>query len=170
METHTLNDSELRLIFHHVPFFSLTFFHEDLAIFKEHEGLRNPHISAIMFLKINGPSPMSRVARFLGLEKGSFTPIANRLLDWGYVSREADEQDKRKTLLVLTESGLEFARRARAERSQLFASQISRLSPTQRKQFFKSLLTIEELLITITGIQFTRPQSKFSPDCKGDHP
>lgn len=164
-----LNDCELRLIFHHLPFFSMTFFREDSAIFSEHEGLRNPHIHAVMYLKINGASPMSQVARFLGLEKGSFTPIANRLLDWGYLSRETDAADKRKILLALTDSGLEFARRVRQERSQMFAAQIGKLSPAERKQFFATMTKMEDLLIQINGGSFHSHKNKPHPDCKGDH-
>ncbi len=169
MAIQPLTDCELRQIFHHMRFFSMTFFNEDSAVFKDHEGLRNPHIHAVMYLKINGPSPMSQIARFLGLEKGSFTPIANRLTDWGYITRESDDTDKRKALLVLTESGLDFARRVREERSQMFTAQIAKLSAAERKQFFASMNKIEDLLAVINGDHFPGKYHKHSHDNKGDH-
>lgn len=155
-----LTDLEMRLIFHHIPHFTSTFFREDLAIFKKHNELRNTHVYAIMFLKINGPSPMSKVAQFLGLEKGSFTPIANRLINWGYIVRENDSFDKRKSLLVLTDSGREFAIEVRSARSHKFSDQVEKLSSAERKQFFSSLQRLQDLLESINGHSFTCSPSK----------
>lgn len=146
-----LSDRELKLIFHHIPFFSHTFFQDDPAVFREHEGMNQPHVHAVIFLKMNGPSAMSTVARFLDLEKGSFTPVANRLISWGYVTRELDCVDRRKSLLQLTDSGREFAARIRAVRSAHFTAQVGKLSSAQRKQFFASIAQIQQLLAKING-------------------
>ncbi len=146
-----LTDQELKLVFQHIPFFTRVFFQDDSTVFKDLQGINKPHIYAVIFLKMNGPSAMSNVARFLGLEKGSFTPIANRLLDWGFVTRELDHDDHRRVLLQLTDSGREFANRLRVERSEYFAAQIDKLSITQRKQFFKALAQIQQLLTKIHG-------------------
>jgi DNA-binding MarR family transcriptional regulator len=146
-----LTDQELKLVFHHIPFFSHVFFQDDSAVIREHEDMNKPHVHAVIYLKMNGPSAMSTVARFLNLEKGSFTPIANRLINWGYVTRELDHEDHRRFLLQLTDSGREFANRLRIERSEHFATQIDKLSSTQRKQFFAALAQIQQLLTKING-------------------
>jgi len=145
-----LTDQELKLVFHHIPFFTHVFL-DGSTVIREHEDMNKPHVHAIIYLKINGPSAMSTVARFLGLEKGSFTPIANRLIHWGYVTRELDQEDHRRFLLQLTDSGVEFANRIRRERSEHFAAQVDKLNGTQRKQFFAALAKIQQLLTKING-------------------
>ena len=144
-----LSDQELKTIFQHVPFFTRVFFEDNSTTLSDLKGINTPHIHAVIYLKLNGPSAMSTVARFLGLEKGSFTPIANRLLEWGFVTRELDDKDHRRFLLQLTDSGREFANRLRVERSGHFAAQIDKLSSSQRKQFFKALTQIQQLLVKI---------------------
>ena len=141
-----MNESELKMIFQLLPLFSRTFFRGSSAVLADHEGISRQHVHAVMFLRMNGPSPMSTVARFLDLEKGSFTPIANRLIEWGYVERQSDDSDRRKSLLQLTPSGKDFASRLQDERSRKFSSQLEKLSNAQRRQFFQTLDRLEALL------------------------
>ncbi|MDD2533826.1 MAG: MarR family transcriptional regulator [Eubacteriales bacterium] len=164
-----LTDLEIRLLFHHVPFFSATFFQEDANVFKEHDEIRHTHVHAVIYLKINGPSPMSKVAQLLGLEKGSFTPIANQLISWGYIEREIDPTDKRKSMLKLTESGCDFAIRVRAARSQMFSAQIDKLSTTERKQFFAAMQKMQDLLATINGNALNHPYANKAYHKHHDH-
>jgi DNA-binding MarR family transcriptional regulator len=141
-----LNESELKMIFQLIPLYSRTFFRGPLAMLADHDGISRQHIHAVVYLRMNGPSPMSTVARFLDLEKGSFTPIANRLTQWGYVERQSDDSDRRKSLLQLTASGREFASRLHQERSRKFSSQLEKLNNQQRRQFFQALDRLEDLL------------------------
>lgn len=85
------------------------FFKDFIHIYNAPAGFNDTHIKTLMTLKFTGPRPMSDISRQLLLEKGSFTPVANKLIKLGYVVKERSEEDKRVYLLSLTEAGLAFA-------------------------------------------------------------
>jgi len=142
-----LSEGEMKLVFQMIPAFSHAFFEGHGEAFGDLEGLNTTHVHAVVFMKIHGPSPMSAVARFLGLEKGSFTPIANRLLEWGFVTREVDPEDRRRQVLRLTDPGREFAERLRERRGARFREQVGKLTKAERRQFFQALERPEGLLV-----------------------
>jgi len=85
-------------------------------------GIRHGYIKALMFLKMEGPSLMSKISEKANLEKGSFTTVSNRLIDLGYVKKIQDPSDKRAFFLDLTEEGHELtARIARAHHAYISA-------------------------------------------------
>ena len=142
-----LSEREMKLVFHLIPAFSHAFFEGHGEAFGDLEGLYKTHAHAVVFLKIHGPSPMTAVARFLGLEKGSFTPIANRLIEWGFVTREVDPNDRRRQVLRLTDPGREFAELLRERRGARFREQVDKLTKTEKRQFFQALERLEGLLV-----------------------
>lgn len=161
-----LSEREMKLVFHLIPAFSQAFFEGHGESFGDLEGLNKTHVHAVVYLKIHGPSAMSTVARFLGLEKGSFTPIANRLLEWGFVTREVDPEDRRRQVLQLTDLGREFAERLRERRGARFREQVDKLSKMERRQFFQALERLEALLVKMNdgavtghGMHRTRPDA-----------
>lgn len=150
-----LSDQELKLIYHHGPLYMRTLFSDDSPLCRQHEGLNRSHIQAIVFLKMHGRAMMSALAAFLGLEKGSFTPVANRLLDWGYVEKVADPADKRKGFLQLTPAGHDFAQELEVDRIRIFEERLACLSRGERRAFFQHLDSLQELLIRMQGSQAT---------------
>jgi DNA-binding MarR family transcriptional regulator len=175
----SLTNEELKLIFHHIPLYSHTLFSADSPVFREHEGLNMTHIHAVVFLKINGQGMMSTIANFLSLEKGSFTPVANRLINWGYVVKVPDDQDKRKIFLQLTPEGLIFASRLKDEQVAIFEQAIGRLSRSEQKAFFQNLTRMNDLLMKMRGdqgghlpgpCQHHRPAGNRSADPGNTHP
>ena len=59
----------------------------------------------------------------LGVQAGSFSELAARLEERGYISREKDPADRRRILLRLTEAGRERAARdSRARDAELFCA------------------------------------------------
>lgn len=67
--------------------------------------LNSTHYRALLYLFRSGPSCMHDVGRQIGLEAGSFTPVADRLIEEGFVERLADPEDRRRLLLRLTDFG-----------------------------------------------------------------
>jgi len=164
-----LSEREMRLVFHLIPAFSHAFFEGHGEAFGDLEGLNKTHVHAVVFLKIHGPSPMSAVARFLGLEKGSFTPIANRLLEWGFVTREVDPEDRRRQVLRLTDPGREFAERLRERRGARFREQVDKLTKAERRQFFQALERLEGLLAKMNdGVTIGHGMHRMRPDATED--
>lgn len=59
--------------------------------------------------------PMQHYAKLANVEGGSFTYITDKLVKKGFIERIHDEDDKRKIILVLTETGLEMTNLLRTE-------------------------------------------------------
>lgn len=62
----------------------------------------------IIFL--NGSSTPTAISERLGIAKSAVTVRVNSLEKKGYVSRSKDENDKRSTVLTLTEKGMDWYR------------------------------------------------------------
>jgi DNA-binding MarR family transcriptional regulator len=64
---------------------------------------------AVAQLRIYGPMPMSELASRISLSRAAVTSLVDRLEADGWVRREADEQDRRRTVLrLLPRAGDEF--------------------------------------------------------------
>jgi DNA-binding MarR family transcriptional regulator len=85
------------------------FFREFETIYNLPDSLNHTHMKTLMFLRFNGPSPMSHISTQLSLEKGSFTSVAHRLIETGYIEKQRAEGDKRIFLLNLTDKGKDFS-------------------------------------------------------------
>jgi DNA-binding MarR family transcriptional regulator len=60
----------------------------------------------VLGLLRRGPVPMRQIARTLNCEPSNITGIVDRLEARGYVTREADAQDRRVKLVAATDTGL----------------------------------------------------------------
>lgn len=148
----SLTDEEFKLLFEHLPRFKRAFMSQPGQPGDPDKPINLTHVHAIMFLDFQGDHMLSSIARFLHLEKGSFTPVANRLIEWGYVEKIKLEQDKRKTVLHLTEEGRKLAETLKAEHRQHIVHQIDRLPVVRRRQFFSQLRQMQDLLDIIIQV------------------
>lgn len=64
----------------------------------------------LMFLHKNEGSPMTEYSKKVGLSKGSFTGVVDRLVRKGLVKRASVSDDRRVYALKLTERGKEIAK------------------------------------------------------------
>lgn len=71
--------------------------------------LNHTHIKTLMILNFEGEKSMSVISDKVNLEKGSFTSVANSLIELGFVHKIRDTEDKRVFNLTLTSKGQEFA-------------------------------------------------------------
>ena len=85
-------------------------FKEFLQHYDLPEGLNPTHVMTLMSLMMMGPIQMSELSKRLNLEKGSFTPVANKLIKKGLIKKERSEVDLRVYELSLTDSGIEMAK------------------------------------------------------------
>lgn len=68
--------------------------------------LNHTHYRTMMYLDRHGPECMKGIHQHLGIEAGSFTPVADRLIREGLAERRTDPRDRRRILLHLTDSGV----------------------------------------------------------------
>ncbi|MCG6493496.1 MarR family winged helix-turn-helix transcriptional regulator [Kitasatospora sp. A2-31] len=59
----------------------------------------------VLALLRRGPMPMRHIAQTLSCEPSNITGIVDRLESRGFVTREADQQDRRVKLVAATETG-----------------------------------------------------------------
>lgn len=51
---------------------------------------------------------MKEIAKRIGKDKSTVTPLVNKLVKLGYIRKEKSEKDKRTTFLILTDKGKEI--------------------------------------------------------------
>ena len=61
------------------------------------------HVKVVFYLAHNGPSSVSSIARDLCISKPNMTPIIDKLLECGYVTRYEDPKDRRVIRIEVTE-------------------------------------------------------------------
>ncbi len=103
------------------------------------EGMSAAHIVTLIILKFDGPSRMNCVAEKVDLEKGSFTPVAKRLFDMGYISKSKDPSDKRATILTLTEQGRSFAKELMGNHRTYIRDLVSIFSLEEIEEYFQAV-------------------------------
>jgi DNA-binding MarR family transcriptional regulator len=141
-----LSRQELYLLFSHIPQFAQTFSMRPPTVPAGLPGMNTTHVRTLVFLRMQGAAPMSKVARWLNLEKGSFTPVARHLIDCGLVECVQDETDRRRTLIRLTEAGRALDGGMHARLIEEFTRKVSLLTPNEQDALFDSLKTLKTLL------------------------
>ena len=53
-------------------------------------------------------SPMHEIARRIGKDKSTVTPLINKLVSLGYIEKEQSKEDRRVTFIKLTDKGLKL--------------------------------------------------------------
>jgi DNA-binding MarR family transcriptional regulator len=76
-------------------------------------GLTVNQFSILARLRMTGPSPLSAAAARLGLDRTSLSRDLRPLVATGLVEIDADEDDRRKRVVSVTEAGVEAERNAR---------------------------------------------------------
>lgn len=109
------------------------------------KSLCQTHIITMMILKFEGSMPMSGVSERLNLEKGSFTPVANRLISLGYIEKHRDEKDKRVYKLSLTDKGMTYATQFSKEHHEFIESLFAEFSDIEVKAYFDAIETVVKM-------------------------
>ena len=86
-------------------------------------GIRVSRQRVLSLLAQRGEMPQRELREALGVQAGSFSELAARLEERGFLTREQDPADRRRILLRLTEAGRErVAKDARARDAELFCA------------------------------------------------
>lgn len=130
------NDPEWRNAINHMLHFSFVLKAETEVRLNDELGIGLADHEGLMNLKASGGSlRMSEIAERLVLSRGGITKLVDRLEERGYVHRAPSTQDRRVTLVEITESGKETAGQSR--------------------------LIIDELLVARWGDRITDEEARF---------
>jgi DNA-binding MarR family transcriptional regulator len=110
-------------------------------------NLNHTHVRTMVFLKFEGEKPMSTVSNKLNMEKGSFTPVANHLIELGYIERVPDPRDKRVCNLRLLESGKELTNEIIAKHNIFADRMLEQLTEDEIKMYFEAIALINDLTL-----------------------
>jgi DNA-binding MarR family transcriptional regulator len=139
-------DENLKGIFFLNSIIEKVFFREFVGNYQYPEGLNHTHIKTMMLLKFEGERQMSEVSDLVNLGKGSFTPVACKLIELGYIEKIRDIEDKRVFNLKLTEKGNEFACDFAKTHIKFIEKKLESLTEEEKQVYFASI----ELINTIT--------------------
>jgi DNA-binding MarR family transcriptional regulator len=115
------------------------------ALFHDYEGtgldlpINRTQAKVLMIVEKLQGATMTHLSHMAGLEKGSFTAVADRLIAAGFVERGRDPQDRRKIILLLTEEGRFVAHKIIAKVESHIDKKISQLNKTQRVELVNAL-------------------------------
>ncbi len=108
-------------------------------------ALNKTHMKTLMIIYIENNPYMSKVCHHMNMEKGSLTPVIDRLIQMKLVERRRSSEDRRKVHLRLTEVGksLVQANLHRAHRHIL--EKMKHLRDEEIQRFKKALLDLHEI-------------------------
>jgi DNA-binding MarR family transcriptional regulator len=102
---------------------------------------------ALWVLLSQGPLPVGALARSLGIGDAEGSLLADKLEERGFVRREQNSSDRRRTLLLLTDEGRDLVQSLRARRDSRFAYWLGQLS----EEDLVGLLQGLDALLTVVG-------------------
>jgi MarR family transcriptional regulator for hemolysin len=101
-----------------------------------------PQFRTLGFLDRRRGSSLSELAEHIGLALPSASKLVQLLLTRGYVHREIDPVDRRRTILAPTAKGKRVIKAARQATQEFLAEQIEELSDDRRHQVIQAMQTL----------------------------
>ncbi|WP_411682367.1 MarR family winged helix-turn-helix transcriptional regulator [Clostridium thailandense] len=107
------------------------------------DGLISSHGNILTALyENNGKLTMKRIAEITGKDKSTITPLVNKLLELGYITKIKDETDKRVTYIILTSEGNQIQDKYKAISNEVYATAYKDFSQEEKEIFLKLLKKI----------------------------
>lgn len=113
--------------------------------------LNRTHWRTLMHIAESGPDCMKGICRQVGLEAGSFTPVADRLIEKGLLERYQDPDDRRRILLRLTAAGESAGTKMREFMNVHFSMRLSVLDEVELTELAAALNTIRHINMKLQG-------------------
>lgn len=132
-------DDELHSILGMVGITNEVFFRSFQKLYPLPKGLNKTHMKTLMFIRFEGNCPMNLLSKKVDLEKGSFTPVAEKLIKMGYIEKVHSDVDRRKSLLQLTPLGDEFATDFETKHSEHIKSILSKLDDNEKEMYLSAI-------------------------------
>lgn len=129
------------------------FFKQYLYTYTMPDGLNQTHMLTLLHLHFRTSCPMVELSRHLNLEKGSFTPVANKLLQLGYIEKKQNLQDKRVSQLSLTKKGESLALDFKESHLLYIQGLLDTLEEQEKEKFFQAVGFLNDSLQTFFPLQ-----------------
>lgn len=107
--------------------------------------LNHTHLKTMMILNFEGEKSMSVISEKVNLEKGSFTSVANTLIDLGFVLKTQENADRRVYGLKLTSKGEEFAVEYAKNHMDFMHEKLQTLTEDEKTCYFASIQIINNM-------------------------
>lgn len=104
------------------------------------EGLIPSHGNILTALYENGGKlTMKRIAEITRKDKSTITPLVNKLLELGYITKKKDDTDKRITYIILTSKGKKINGKYKAISNDVYTTAYKDFSQEEKEIFLKLL-------------------------------
>ncbi len=105
-----------------------------------------PQFLILEALNREGELKMSALARIMGVSTAAVTGLVDKLVNYGYVVRGFDPEDRRIIRIKLTAGGLNLVKKINQQRRQMIISIFGKISETDRLDYLRILMQIKEIL------------------------
>ena len=112
----------------------------------EKYNLNKTQIRTLVMLRRRGSHTMSDIVAHMNIEKGSMTSVVDSLTKEGLVSRERDENDRRKVLISLLPPGHTIACQLEKEMEAHIQVQLDLLGEEKVKSLLELVEVVKESL------------------------
>lgn len=107
----------------------------------------------LMYIAFEGPLPMNEVSLHFGLEKGSFTQVADSLETISLIKRNRCEKDRRIIYLEITDDGKKMAEKIHKATTKRIDRIVSVLNEEQMKEFTDAIkIVTKNIDIIMKGV------------------
>ena len=107
--------------------------------------LNKTHMKTLMIIYIENNPYMTKVCYHMNMEKGSLTPVIDRLIQLKLVERRRSSEDRRKVNLHLTEVGLSLVQANLHRARRHILEKLKHLPEEEIQRFKKALLDLHEI-------------------------
>jgi DNA-binding MarR family transcriptional regulator len=87
----------------------------------------------------HGKLTMKEIAETIGKDKSTITPLVNKLLELGYITKEKNASDKRVTYIILTSKGKQIESRFSAISREVSSTAYKNFSREEKALFLRLL-------------------------------
>lgn len=113
-------------------------------------GHSGTHLSIVQFrtlsyLNRNRGAPLSDVAEHIGLTLPSASKLVQSLLLRGYITRQIDSRDRRKSVLTATSKGIRILEAARKETRSHLAGKLAKIPAKNRQTIVEAMAALKEV-------------------------
>src|SRR3989338_6377243 len=119
--------------------------HQSNELFKGKITL--PQFLILYFLNKEGESKMSDLAHFMKVTTPAMTGLIERLVKYGYVVRNYEQDDRRIIKIGLTAKGALLVKKINAQRRQMLIGVFGKLSEADRRDYLRILMNISDILL-----------------------
>jgi DNA-binding MarR family transcriptional regulator len=111
--------------------------------------LNKTHMKALMIIYIENNPYMTKVCYHMNMEKGSLTPVIDRLIEMKLVERRRNPVDRRKVNLHLTELGLSLVQANLHRAHRHILEKLKHLPEEDIQRFKNALLDLHEITLKL---------------------